>query len=41
MSSIMDENKQERKWLVVEYKVLNGKVIKWVKGNSGPPRESP
>jgi hypothetical protein len=32
MSLTMDENKQERKWLVVEYKTL-----KWIKTNGAPP----
>jgi hypothetical protein len=36
MSSVMEGNKKEKKQLVAECKVL-----KWVKTNSRPPRESP
>jgi len=36
MSSTMDGNKQERKWLVVERKAL-----KWANANSPPPLKSP
>jgi hypothetical protein len=36
MPSIMDGNKQEGKWLVVEHKAL-----KWANVNSAPPTRSP
>jgi hypothetical protein len=35
VSSIMDENKQKGKWLVVE-----SKALKWAKANNAPPRGS-
>jgi len=34
MSSIMDGNKQEGKWLAIKCKIL-----KWVKTNSAPPND--
>jgi len=34
VSSIMDGNRQERKWLIVEHKVL-----KWAKRNNAPPKD--
>jgi len=35
VSSIIDGNRQEGKWLVVEHKAL-----KWAKANNGPPKRS-
>jgi len=34
MSSIMDGNRQEGKWLIVEHKAL-----KWAKANSASPKD--
>ncbi len=36
MSSTMDGNKQEGKWLTIEHKAL-----KWAKANNAPPKGSP
>jgi hypothetical protein len=36
VASVMDGNKQERKWLIIERKAL-----KWVNVNSAPPTGSP